>query len=111
MNPAFNPQPTYPCCVEQLDMFCFMTAKGFAAIEFSDIQGFMADADTVTLAQFGSRVFVKSQADWAYAAVESVPELVARYADMKKRREAALAISAPPAKPTTLSTWKKPGAV
>lgn len=107
MNPAFNPQPTYPCNTEQLDMFCFMTAKGFAAIEFSDVQGFMADADTVTLAQFGSRVFVKSQ-DVCYPAVESVPDLVARYADMKRRRAEALKLSEPPAaKPTSLSTWKK----
>lgn len=108
MNPAFNPQPTYHCNTEQVDMFCFMTKKGFAAIEFTDIQGFLADSDDETLAQFGSRVFVKSQPDFCYAAVESVPELVARYADMKKRRDAALGLNELPPRVTALPpTWKK----
>lgn len=107
MNPAFNPQPTYLCNTEQLDMFCFQTKFGFAAIEFSDIQGFMADADLDTLAQFGSKVFVKSQ-DVCYPAVESVPDLVARYADMKRRREEALSISKPTAGLASVPpVWKK----
>jgi hypothetical protein len=108
MNPAFNPQPTYPCNPDQLDIFCFMTKKGFAGIEFTDVQGFMADCDDDSLASFGSRVFVKSQ-DVCYPAVESVPELVARYADMKRRRDAALNAnaSASASKPAALApTWK-----
>ena len=109
MNPAFNPQPTYPFCTEQYDMFCFITKHGFAAVDFDDVQGLMADSDLDTLAQFGSKVFVKSQ-DVCYPAVESVPDLVARYADMKKHRAAALALggNAPATKPgSTPLTWKK----
>lgn len=109
MNPAFNPVPTYLACPDQLDIFIFQTRTGFAGIEFSDVQGFLADADDHSLASFGTRVFVKSQPDFCYAAVESVPELVARYADMKRRRAEALNLSAPPApaKPVSLPTWKK----
>lgn len=102
MNPAFNPQPTFPFCPEQLDIFCFMTRHGFCGVVFEEVQGFLADTDDETLAQFGSRVYVK-QSDVHYPTVESVPELVARYADMKKRREAARILSAP----STSATWKQ----
>lgn len=106
MNPAFNPQPTYLACPDQLDIFIFQTRTGFAGIEFTDIQGFMADADDPSLASSGSRVFVKSQ-DVCYPAVESVPDLVARYADMKRRRDEALFLAQQPKLPANVSTWKK----
>lgn len=101
-RPEFNPPASYPFCEDQLDLFCFITKSGFAAIEFTDVQGFLADADLNSLAQFGSRVFVKSQPDFCYAAVESVPDLVARYADMVKRRAEALR----PPTPIAAPVWK-----
>lgn len=96
MNPAFNPQPSFAFCPEQSDMFTFTTEHGFCAVVFEEIQGFLADSDKESLAQFGSKVYVKS-GNVFYHAVESVPELVARYSAMVKAR------ATPAAEATTLS--------
>lgn len=85
MNPSFNPQPTFHANPDQNEMFIFTTKHGFAAVVLDFITGFQTCSDLDSLAQFGTNIFVKGD-DSYYTAIESVPELVARYAEMKKRR-------------------------
>lgn len=89
MNPAFNPQPTFPFCTMQEEMFCFITKQGFAAVDLDQIQGFQSVSEDETLAQFGSRIFMTGDPVF-FDCVESVPDLVARYAELKKRRRSPL---------------------
>jgi hypothetical protein len=77
---AFNPAPTYEFAKDQLDVFCFNGRHGFIGIVFEQIQGFGASADPLV-----SLVFVDGGA-YHYESLDSVPVLVARYADMKRRR-------------------------
>lgn len=88
MNPAFNPQPTFHSNPDQNEMFVFMTKHGFAAVTIDLIAGFQTVSDLDAMAQFGTNIFVQGDSTY-YTAIESVPELVARYAEMKKRRAAA----------------------
>jgi hypothetical protein len=107
--PIFNPLPTYPFCEDQLEVFTFMGQHGFMGIVFDMVQGFMPQPGETTLSQFGSWVFVEGGA-YHYEAVESVPELVARYADMKKRRAEAAAAAAKVTVTTGApSVWKQKG--
>jgi hypothetical protein len=87
---AFNPTPTYEFATDQLDVFCFNGRHGFMGVVFEQVQGFGASADPLV-----SMVFVDGGA-YHYDSLDSVPVLVARYADMKKRRS----------EPVPPPTWK-----
>lgn len=110
----FNPPAQFPFCPGQNAMFCFRTKHGFCAIALDEIQGFMAvtrapDANHA----LGTNVFVK-HGDLHYESVESVPDLVARYAMMQKDPISTAPPLAPPtatpqasvAAPGRTSLWK-----
>lgn len=72
-----NPVATFPFCPDQTDFLCFRTPDGFGAIYLDLIEGF-------TAMDKGSAVHLTNQV-W-YESTESVPELVARFASVKKLR-------------------------
>jgi hypothetical protein len=95
MNPAFNPQPVFHSNPDQTEFFIFMTKQGFAAIRFDLVHSFQSCSSDETLAQFGTNIFTLGD-DTYFTAVESVPELVSRYAEMKKRRDSVPAATSEP---------------
>ncbi|MFM6926957.1 MAG: hypothetical protein ACKOX6_00745 [Bdellovibrio sp.] len=111
MNPAFNPQATFHACPDQNEFFVFMTKHGFAAIRFDLVHSFQSCSDNETLAQFGTNIFTVGD-DTYFTAIESVPELVARYAEMQKRRNSAPAAVPAPGKLESVASsgvrWNKP---
>jgi hypothetical protein len=103
-KPPFNPEPTYPFAPGQLEVFCFVGRHGFLGIAFEMVQGFMACADEPEATPC-SWVFVED-GTYHYEAIESVPELVARYADMKRRRAERDCTARKVLPPAPTTTWK-----
>lgn len=77
----FDPKPNFPFCPEQTDFLCFRGADGFMAIELNLIEGFAgAVVDGVSF----TTVHLTNNS--SYESTETVPELVARCAAIKKLR-------------------------
>lgn len=93
MTTVFDPKPTLPFCPRQSAMFPFLAEHGFAAITLSEVQGIVA-GEPVTGAQFNSWIFVKT-GHLHYESIESVPDLVARYAMLMEGASVSASVSAP----------------
>lgn len=79
----FNPTATFPFCPDQTDFLCFRTEHGFAAVDLNLIEGFAAhDEDGRPY----TRICLTNNSE--YNSIESVPELVNRYAGVKAKRYA-----------------------
>lgn len=73
-----NPNASILFCPDQTDFLTFRTPDGFGAVYLDLVEGFTA------MNGKGSAVHLTNQI-W-YESIESVPELVARFASVKKRR-------------------------
>lgn len=79
-----NPVAILPFCPDQTDFLCFRSPDGFAAIELNLIEGFAAFASDDKVYPYLTRVHLTNGS--FYDAIESVPELVNRAAEVKRRR-------------------------
>ena len=76
---VLNPQPNILCCPDQTDFLIFRTPDGFGAVYLDLVEGFNAMPGGK-----GSAVQLTNQV-W-YESTDSVPELIARFAAVKKQR-------------------------
>lgn len=126
----FNPPATLPFCPDQTDFLCFSSPEGFSAIMLDLIEGFTAGVIEEATGKLNPNLTtIQLLNNNQYFSTESVPVLVARFAEVKRRRysktraenerceknplvpptAAAAATSTPaPAPAPTSSLWKKP---
>lgn len=75
---VLNPSPAALFCPEQTDFLTFRTPDGFGAVYLDLVEGFQTMSDGNTAVGLTNQVY--------YVSIESVPELVARFASVKKMR-------------------------
>jgi hypothetical protein len=80
----FNPVATFPFSPDQTDFLCFTSPDGFAAVELNLIEGFVAFLSDEQPARHLTRVQLTNGS--FYDSTESVPQLVNRYSEIKRRR-------------------------
>lgn len=122
-----NPTAEFPFCPNQTDFLCFRSPDGFAAVDINLVEGFVAfESDSTNpMHRYLTRINLTNGS--LYDAIETVPMLVARFAEVKKRRYAPeraeteiikdnaiiTPIAAPSPTPTIKTSpggiWKRPG--
>ena len=82
-----NPVATLPFCPDQTDFLCFKGPYGFSAIDLNLIEGFNAGAEMVEGRGVNPELTTIHLTNGSeYISVESVPALVSRFAEVKRRR-------------------------
>lgn len=85
----FNPVANFPFCPDQTDFLCFKGPYGFSALDLNLVEGFNAGAELVEGKGVNPDLTTIHLTNGSeYVSVESVPVLVARFAEIKKRRYA-----------------------
>lgn len=74
----FNPTSSTLCCPDQTDFLIFKTKHGFCAVMLDLVEGIQGGEDNSTGVHLVND-------NW-YESTESVPELIARFAEVKKLR-------------------------
>lgn len=79
-----NPAATFPFCPDQTDFLQFRSPDGFAGVRLDLVEGFVAYNSDDKVYPYLTRIHLKNGS--YYDAVDSVPELVARFTAVKRLR-------------------------